>query len=83
MKKKVDDKASSVTDSSKLVEIRTAIERLRSENKELDIRIGILVGRENMYDCRTIVLLLVYCILSLFYIIFPMLHDVTSDRITN
>ena len=46
MKKKMDDKASSVTDSSALVEIRTAVERLRNENKELDIRIGILVSRE-------------------------------------
>ena len=46
MKKKVDDRASSVTDSSALVEIRKAKERLRNENKELDIRIGILVSRE-------------------------------------
>ena len=64
MKKKVDDKASSVTDSSKLVEIRTATERLRKENKELDIRIGILVGRENI---MIVVLLLVYLILMLFF----------------
>ena len=46
MKKRTDDRASSVTDSSALVEIRKATERLRNENKELDIHIGILVSRE-------------------------------------
>ncbi|KAL3797622.1 hypothetical protein ACHAWO_013399 [Cyclotella atomus] len=41
-KKKIDAKGSSITDTTPLVEIRTALQRLRSENKELDLRIGVL-----------------------------------------
>ncbi len=35
--------ANRVTDSKPLVEIRAAIQRLRKENKELDVHIGVLV----------------------------------------
>lgn len=31
-----------MTDTAPLVEIRAALQRLKSENKELDIRIGVL-----------------------------------------
>lgn len=41
---KVDKKGNSITDTKPLVEIRTALQRIRSENKELDVRIGILVS---------------------------------------
>ena len=44
VKKKMDGKASSMTDASPLVEIRAAIQRLKKENKELDIHIGVLVS---------------------------------------
>ena len=42
MKKKMESKSSSVTDATPLVDIRAAIQRLRKENKEMDIRIGVL-----------------------------------------
>lgn len=42
LKKKVDEKASGMTDAKPLIDIRAAIQRLRAENKEMDIRIGIL-----------------------------------------
>jgi len=41
-KKKMDGKASSMTDATPLVEIRAAIQRLRKENTLLDTRIGVL-----------------------------------------
>jgi len=42
MKKKMESKSSSVTDATTLVDIRAAIQRLKKENKEMDIRIGVL-----------------------------------------
>jgi len=42
MKKKMESKSSSVTDATPLVDIQAAIQRLRKENKEMDIRIGVL-----------------------------------------
>ena len=42
MKKKTEEKASSVTDAKPLVEIRKAIQRLHKENREMDIQIGVL-----------------------------------------
>ena len=42
MKKKMESKSSIVTDATPLVDIRAAIQRLRKENKEMDIRIGVL-----------------------------------------
>ncbi len=42
MKKRLDGEASSVSDTSPLVEIRAAIQHLRNENKELDILLGVL-----------------------------------------
>jgi estrogen-related receptor beta like 1 len=42
LKKKVDGEASSVSDTSPLVEIRAAIQHLRKENKELDVLLGVL-----------------------------------------
>lgn len=42
MKKKTEEKASSVTDAKPLVEIRKAIQRLRKENRDMDIQIGVL-----------------------------------------
>ena len=42
MKKKMESKSSSVTDATPLVDIRAAIQRLKKENKEMDIRIGVL-----------------------------------------
>ena len=42
MKKKMESKSSSVTDATPLVDIREAIQRLRNENKEMDMRIGVL-----------------------------------------
>jgi hypothetical protein len=44
VKKKIDTKGSSITDTAPLVEIRSALQRLKAENKELDVRIGILVS---------------------------------------
>ena len=38
----MESKSSSVTDATPLVDIRAAIQRLRKENKEMDIRIGVL-----------------------------------------
>jgi len=43
-KKQIDLKVNSVTDANPLVEIRAAIQRLRKENRELDIHIGMLVS---------------------------------------
>lgn len=43
-KQKIDAKGSSITDNAPLIEIRIALQRLRSENKELDVRIGVLVS---------------------------------------
>ncbi|KAL7546294.1 hypothetical protein ACHAWF_015987, partial [Thalassiosira exigua] len=42
VKMKMDKKASSTTDATPLVEIRAAIQRLKKENKEMDVRLGIL-----------------------------------------
>ena len=42
MKKKMESKSSSVTDATPLVDTRAAIQRLKKENKEMDIRIGVL-----------------------------------------
>ena len=42
MKKKIESKSSSVTDATPLVDIRAAIQRLKKENKEMDINIGVL-----------------------------------------
>lgn len=44
IKKKIDEKGASLTDNAPLVEIRTALQKLRAENKELDVRIGVLVS---------------------------------------
>ena len=44
MKKKLDGEASSVSDATPLAEIRAAIQRLRKENKELDVYLGVLVS---------------------------------------
>ena len=38
----MESKSSSVTDATPLVDIRAAIHRLKNENKEMDIRIGVL-----------------------------------------
>ena len=38
----MESKSSSVTDATPLVDIQAAIQRLRKENKEMDIRIGVL-----------------------------------------
>lgn len=57
VKKKIDLKGSSITDSSPLVEIRAALQRLKTENKEFDLRIGILVSYNDssctLYDENT------------------------------
>jgi len=42
LKKKLDGEASSVSDTSPLVEIRAAIQDLRKENNELDVLVGVL-----------------------------------------
>lgn len=47
---KVDKKGNGITDTTPLVEIRTALQRIRAENKELDIRIGILVSSDTSQD---------------------------------
>jgi hypothetical protein len=44
MKKNLDGEASSVSDATPLAEIRAAIQRLRKENKELDVYLGVLVS---------------------------------------
>jgi len=38
----MESKSSSVTDATPLIDIQAAIQRLRKENKEMDIRIGVL-----------------------------------------
>jgi len=43
-KKQIDSMVNNVTDANPLVEIRAAIQRLRKENRELDIHIGMLVS---------------------------------------
>ena len=48
MKKSLDGEASMVSDASPLAEIRAAIQRLRNENKELDIYLGVLVSKCSM-----------------------------------
>lgn len=45
MKTSLDGKASMVSDASPLAEIRAAIQRLRKENKELDIYLEVLVSK--------------------------------------
>ena len=52
MKKKMDGKASSMTDAKPLLEIRAAIQRLKKENKELDVRIGVLVSILSFYPAK-------------------------------
>ena len=47
IKKKIDEKGASLTDNAPLVEIRIALQKLRAENKELDVRIGVLVSCMN------------------------------------
>jgi estrogen-related receptor beta like 1 len=42
VKKKMDEKASSMTDATPLVEIRAAIQRLKKENNVMNIQIGVL-----------------------------------------
>ncbi|KAL3822327.1 hypothetical protein ACHAXA_002642 [Cyclostephanos tholiformis] len=42
LKKKMNGEASSVSDTTPLVEIRAAIKCLRKENKELDVLLGVL-----------------------------------------
>ncbi|KAL7521212.1 hypothetical protein ACHAWX_005905 [Stephanocyclus meneghinianus] len=42
VKREIDKKGSSITDTSLVVEIRTALQLLREENKELDVRTGVL-----------------------------------------
>jgi len=48
MKKSLDGEASMVSDASPMAEIRAAIQRLRNENKELDIYLGVLVSKCSM-----------------------------------
>ena len=43
-KKQIDSMVNNVTDANPVVEIRAAIQRLRKENRELDIYIGMLVS---------------------------------------
>lgn len=45
MKTSLDGEASMVSDASPLAKIRAAIQRLRKENKELDIYLGVLVSK--------------------------------------
>ena len=45
VKQEVDKKGSSMTDTSPVVEIRTALQLLREENKELEVRLGVLVSK--------------------------------------
>ena len=49
VKKKMDEKGMSMTNTAPLVEIRVALQRLKSENKELDVQIGVLV-REKIFQ---------------------------------
>jgi estrogen-related receptor beta like 1 len=42
LKKKIHDKGKSMTDTAPLVEMRKAIQRLKDENREFDITIGVL-----------------------------------------
>ena len=44
VKRKIDKVGNSVTDTTPIVEIRLALQRLKTENKELDVRIGVLVS---------------------------------------
>mmetsp|Transcript_3225 Transcript_3225/g.6890 ORF Transcript_3225/g.6890 Transcript_3225/m.6890 type:complete len:422 (+) Transcript_3225:27-1292(+) len=42
VKKMMDERGNSMTDTTPLVQMRESLQRLRDENKELDIRIGVL-----------------------------------------
>ena len=42
IKKKIKDKGKSMTDVSPLVDIRAAVTKLREENKELDMKLGLM-----------------------------------------
>lgn len=44
VKKKIHERGCSLTDDAPLVEIRAALQRLRIENKELAVRMGVLVS---------------------------------------
>ena len=44
VKHEINKRGSSITDTAPVVEIRAALQRLKAENKELDVRIGILVS---------------------------------------
>jgi hypothetical protein len=59
MKKKLDGEASSVSDAMPSTEIRAPIQRLRKENKELDVYLGInsIQSSENKHP------LLSFCLL--------------------
>ncbi len=48
VKKMMDEKGNSMTDTTPLVQIRESLQRLKDENKELDIRIGVLVRSLNV-----------------------------------
>ena len=82
MKKSLDGEASMVSDASPLAEIRAAIQRLRNENKELDIYLGVLVskcsmqlGLSSMFNAESYVsLLLLHCIQD---------YELTQARISN
>ncbi|KAL3787651.1 hypothetical protein HJC23_011799 [Cyclotella cryptica] len=55
VKKEIDKKGSSITDTSPVVEIRAALQLLKEENKELDVRLGILdyeVTKAMMHDAK-------------------------------
>lgn len=53
VKREIDKKGSSITDTSLVVEIRTALQLLREENKELDVRIGVLVSKSFTFSIWT------------------------------
>ena len=42
VKRKMDDKASHMTDATPLVDIRAAVQRLRKENSAMNVRLGVL-----------------------------------------
>jgi estrogen-related receptor beta like 1 len=44
-KKTIKEKGKSMTDMSPLVEIKTTLQSVRAEIKDLDIRIGVMVSR--------------------------------------
>jgi pyruvate formate-lyase activating enzyme-like uncharacterized protein len=53
VKREIDKKGSSITDTSPVVEIRTALQLLKEENKELDVRIGVLVSKSFKFSTWT------------------------------